>query len=125
MTSDSHSIGVQGEESACRYLHCRGYDIIDRNFRSERFEIDIVARTGDTVVFCEVKTARSRRFGPAVSWVTPAKVRRITTAAAEYIATHDFPGCSFRFDVIGLEMASDGTLTMNHIPDAFSAGEEL
>ncbi len=124
MIPDPHSTGVQGEEVAARFLLNRGYAILERNFRGERSEIDIIARTGDIIVFCEVKTARSRRFGPAVSWVTPRKVRRIVHAAGDYLATHDVAGCSFRFDVIGLEVGGDGAVSVNHIPDAFSAPPE-
>ena len=124
MVPDPHSTGVQGEETAARFLLDRGYAILERNYRGDRSEIDIIARAGDTIVFCEVKTARSRRFGPAVSWVTPRKVRRIARAAGDYLATHDVAGCSFRFDVIGLEVDRDGAVTVNHIPDAFSAPPE-
>ena len=120
MTDDTLSTGIQGEEVACRFLSDKGYRIIERNWRSGRYEIDIIARDGETMVFCEVKTARSRRFGPAVGWVTPRKTRRIATAALDYIASHDIRECPFRFDVIGLDVRDDG-VTVTHLENAFSA----
>jgi len=120
MTGDTHSTGIQGEELACRYLMEKGYQIIDRNWWSGQFEIDIIARDGDTVVFCEVKTARSRRYGSAIDWVTPRKVVRIAKTALDYIAIHDIRGCPFRFDVIGLEI-KDGKRDITHIENAFDA----
>ena len=123
--SDSRrSTGAQGEETACRYLEGRGFRIIDRNWRGERFELDIVAMDGDTMVFCEVKTARTHRFGPAACWVTPRKVRRVSLAALDYIEAHDLAGKPFRFDVVGLD-TKDGLYTVTHIPNAFSAPEDV
>jgi putative endonuclease len=122
--SDNQRItGQKGENAACRYLEDGGYTILDRNYRAERYEIDIVARRGDTVVFCEVKTSRTRLFGSAVSWVTPAKTRRIAQAAFEYIRTHDLGKSSYRFDVIGIDH-DEGGAVISHIENAFSVPED-
>ena len=58
------------------------------------------------------------------SWVTPQKIKRIATAANEYIATHDTGSCSFRFDVIGIEVIDD-KIKINHIENAFDAPEDM
>ena len=121
--NNTRSTGLQGEEIACRYLIEKGYRIITRNYRGEHYEIDIVAGHKNTIVFCEVKTARTNRFGPSISWVTPGKVKHIARAAADYIATHDTKGCSFRFDVIGLDVRG-GKIEINHIENAFTAPED-
>ena len=123
MDDNTRSTGLQGEEIACRYLTKKGYRILTRNYRGEHFEIDIVAENGNTIVFCEVKTARTDRFGSSISWVTPGKIKHISRAAADYIATHDTKGFSFRFDVIGLDI-KDGKTEINHIKDAFTAQED-
>lgn len=123
MTDDTLSTGIQGEEVACRFLARKGYDILDRNWRSGRLELDIIARQGDTIVFCEVKTARSRRFGSAIEWITPRKVRHITQAALGYIANHRIERCAFRFDVIGLDVR-EGEIAITHLENAFSAAGE-
>ncbi len=124
MTNTSHSTGTQGEETASRFLIKKGYQILDRNFRAERYEIDIVAKTGKTVVFCEVKTSRTGRFGPSISWVTEDKIKRIALAAKEYINSNEISGTSFRFDVIGIDEV-DGEIVIKHIENAFSAPEDV
>ena len=123
MAHDTHTAGMQGEQAACTYLEGRGYRILDRNYRADRFEIDIIARKSDTVVFCEVKSATTKRFGSPVTWVTPHKIRRIATAAAEYIQENELTGLSFRFDVIGLERRG-GELIINHVENAFPVPED-
>ena len=115
--------GAQGEETAAGFLEARGYRILDRNFRGERYEIDIIAEQDETIVFCEVKTARSRSCGPAVEWVTPSKTARIARAAEEYIAAREISGRPFRFDVIGVTY-SQGRYMIDHIENAFFAPEE-
>ncbi len=123
MEKDCRSTGFQGEELACQYLVKKGYRIIKRNWRSKYYEIDIIAQDSDIIVFCEVKTSRTNSFGPSITWVTPEKVKRISKAAAEYIATHDTGGFSFRFDVIGLDIK--GTKNeINHIKNAFTVPED-
>ena len=125
MSDNTHAVGNRGEDAACRYLEGKGYLILDRNYRAERYEIDIVAQKDDTVIFCEVKTARTKKFGEAVTWVTPEKIRRIADAAQEYISARfmEEPPCKFRFDVIGIEIDGDEA-RINHIENAFSAPED-
>lgn len=123
MDDNTLSTGLQGEELASRFLVEQGYRILERNYRGSRYEIDIVAMDVDSMVFCEVKTARTDRFGPSISWVTPSKTRHITQAAEEYIATHQTGDCSFRFDVIGLEVRK-GKVKINHLKNAFIAPED-
>ena len=122
----SLSTGFQGEEYVCRYLVEQGYRILDRNWRcreQSRYELDIIAQDGDTIVFCEVKTAKTKKFGSPVSWVTEQKARRIACAAIEYIAANTIQRMPFRFDVIGLEVEG-GTRSITHIRNAFSAPED-
>jgi putative endonuclease len=116
--------GLCGEEIACRYLSERGYLILSRNYRGGRCELDIVAEIRDTIVFCEVKTARTSRFGPPVTWVTPGKIRHIARAARDYILSHAISGRCFRFDVIGLESHQEG-YSVTHIENAFTAPPDI
>jgi putative endonuclease len=124
MADDTLSTGIQGEEIACRFLSRKGYRILDRNWRSGHWELDIIARIENTIVFCEVKTARTGRYGSAIEWVTPRKVRHIASAALNYMTSHDVQGCSFRFDVIGLDVR-EGAMEITHIENAFSAPDGL
>ncbi|MCD6308774.1 MAG: YraN family protein [Candidatus Latescibacteria bacterium] len=122
--SEPYNTGFQGEEAACRYLVGKGYRILDRNYRARPYELDIVARIDDVVVFCEVKTARTVRFGPPASWVTPRKIRHIARAAMDYIRSKAISDAAFRFDVIALDTA-DGEIRITHIENAFSAPEGM
>lgn len=75
-------LGRYGEDVAVRHLHDQGLVILERNWRCRAGEIDIVARHGDVLVFCEVKTRRSDRFGSPVEAVTPRKLARMRVLAA-------------------------------------------
>lgn len=78
----------------------RGYEIVDRNWRAGRIgEIDLVAARADSIVFCEVKTRTSSRFGSPAEAVTPDKQRRIRRLAALWLAQGRGRGCIIRFDV--------------------------
>ena len=73
---DTTKLGRQGEEAAAVFLKEAGYAILVRNFRTPRGEIDIVAGTGQTVAFIEVKTRRTRRFGQPVTRSSSARRTR-------------------------------------------------
>jgi putative endonuclease len=92
-------LGNAGEHAAAAWYRARGFDIIDRNWRVREGEIDLVARRGATIVFCEVKTRSSDRFGLPVEAVTKAKQRRLRTLAMRWLAAHPETHGELRFDV--------------------------
>jgi putative endonuclease len=98
--------GAWGEDVAARHYRRAGYEIVDRNWRCAIGELDIVARRGDTVVFCEVKARRHDGFGGAVAAVDHVKQRRLRRLAASWLAEHrDVPGSGgwhVRFDVVAI-----------------------
>jgi putative endonuclease len=95
--------GAHGEEIASRFLVEHGYRIIERNFRFRRSgEIDIIARDGDELVFCEVKMRWSDAFGLPEEAVTPSKQRRIRKIAAAYLAVKGIEDRPCRFDVVSI-----------------------
>jgi putative endonuclease len=124
MERHTRGTGLFGEEAACNYLTNKGYRILTRNYYGCGCEIDIIAETGDTMVFCEVKTAFSSNFGPPVTWVTKNKIRHIARAATEYIVSHDISERAFRFDIIGLT-AVEGGFEITHLENAFIAPVSL
>ena len=63
MAQAKDAVGAYGERVAARWLSDAGMLVLDRNWRCASGELDIVARDGDTIVFCEVKTRRTQRFG--------------------------------------------------------------
>ena len=79
--ADRSVLGASGEDLACAHLVRRGMVVLDRNWRCPHGEIDVVARDGDVLVVCEVKTRRSLTHGDPVEAVTAAKVARLRRLA--------------------------------------------
>lgn len=119
MAPDSRqTLGILGEELACRELHRRGYAILARRHCSRFGEIDIVAREGETIVFVEVKARVGEAFGGAAAAVTVVKQRRVAQMAVEYLARHRLAGCPCRFDVVAIDFR-DGKPEIVVYPSAF------
>jgi len=110
-------LGPRGEEAGERFLINRGYRILDRNYRAPCGEIDLIALDEKTVVFIEVKTRRSRRFGEPFEAVHPRKRKRITGAALYYLKRYRVPP-PCRFDVISVYEV-DGRTLIQQMRDAF------
>ena len=96
------ALGKQGEDLACRKLRRLGYEILARRYRTRHGEIDIVAMDGEVLVFVEVKTRSSDRFGTPLAAVTPVKQRRLTRMALDYLARSHTTGVPCRFDVVSV-----------------------
>jgi putative endonuclease len=93
--------GKWGEDLAARWYAARGYEVVDRNWRSPTGEIDLVVCSESTVVFCEIKTRASDRYGPPQSAVGHVKQRRLRLLAVQWLAAHDRHG-AIRFDVAAI-----------------------
>ncbi len=94
-------LGAGCEEEACRLLAERGYEVLCRNWRGRRGEIDIVARDGETFVFVEVRARTSgRAFGGPAASITAAKQERLSLTALEYLQEAGQAGACARFDVV-------------------------
>ena len=118
MTDRRLIVGRTGEDAAVQYLLQRGYCILERNYRCRFGEIDLVARDGDTLTFIEVKTRRSRTFGPAAAAVTYTKQRHLIKASQMYMVQHGKRDDLCRFDVVTIDM--DGQESrIELIKDAF------
>lgn len=104
------SLGNLGENLALKHLHDHGYKILDRNFRSKFGEIDIVAQDGDVLVFIEVKTRWSKKFGPPEEAITPWKIKHIIKAGQYYKLLHPELPDSLRLDAVTIDLSSDGKL---------------
>ena len=112
--------GRQGEDVAARYLRRKRYRIEERNFRCRHGEIDLVAIRRDTVVFVEVKTRQSTRFGMPQEAVSAAKQTRIARVAQAYLQQRNWQERTVRFDVIAVRIAGD-RMDIDHIEHAFEA----
>jgi putative endonuclease len=92
-------LGAAGEAAAAAWYEARGYQVVDRNWRVREGELDLVVRIDRTIVFCEVKTRSSDRFGVPAESVTASKQRRLRTLAARWLAAHPTVRGEVRFDV--------------------------
>lgn len=103
--------GMLGEKLACDFLGKNGYNILETNYRCPGGEIDIIARQEDTLVFVEVRTKKSRRFGTPEESITPTKMERLRTVAAHYGQNRSNLPASWRIDVIAIQMDSKGKVS--------------
>lgn len=106
--SDGVQLGKQGESWAAAYLEGQGYVILERNYSLRLGEIDIIARDGDELVFVEVKSRRSVRFGVPEEAVTRRKQRRISRVALAYLSDNGLLDVNARFDVVSIVAPGDG-----------------
>jgi putative endonuclease len=118
--STTTELGSRGETIAAVYLTDAGLSVLDRNWRCRDGELDIVAREGSAIVFCEVKTRRATGFGHPVEAVTPAKQRRLRVLAQRWLAAHDEHAPDLRFDVVGVLVRPTGPALVTHLRGAFS-----
>jgi len=114
-----HLLGRDGEAEAEAVLRRAGMEIVERRFRVRCGEIDIVALDDGIVVFVEVKTRRSGRYGGPAAAVTRRKRQRIARVAAAYLQSRRCAGRPCRFDVIEVIRERAGSVRVNHITDAF------
>lgn len=95
-----HLLGRRGEDEAVRYLDSCGYAILERNWRGSLGELDVIALSSrGEIVFIEVKTRSSLRFGDPFEAITPEKYRRVFQLSREWIALHQ-PRAPWRIDAI-------------------------
>lgn len=114
------SIGKIGESLAVTHLEARGCRILARNYRAGRGEIDLIVRDGQFIVFVEVKTRRSLKFGVPQAAVTRQKQRQISKIALTYLQSKNLWDTPCRFDVIGIHLSHRSELLhLEHIESAF------
>ena len=113
-------LGSLGERIAATHLTDVGLRVLDRNWRCREGELDIVAREGDALVFCEVKTRRGTAFGHPVEAVTVTKQRRLRILAQRWLAAHDEHAPDLRFDVVGVLVRPSRPALVTHLRAAFS-----
>ncbi|GAA2226182.1 YraN family protein [Streptomyces amakusaensis] len=110
------ALGRYGEELAARLLTEAGMTVLARNWRCGRAgEIDIVARDGDAVVVCEVKTRRPGPFGQPMAAITPAKAERLRRLAECWLHRHGgAPPGGARIDLVGVVLPRHGAPRLEH-----------
>ncbi|MEG1761310.1 MAG: YraN family protein [Hydrogenoanaerobacterium sp.] len=122
MITEKRRIGNGGEDRAAEYLEDENYKIIQRNYNTGVGEIDIIAQNDKYIIFAEVKTRSEASLETPAEAVTKAKQRRIIKTTQKYLSENS---CSLqpRFDVIEV-ITSEGAITgINHLENAFWAGD--
>lgn len=99
------NIAKIGESFATEHLKARGYQILAQNYRAIRGEIDLVAQDGTYIVFVEVKTRCSLKFGLPQAAVTKQKQRQISKIALAYLQAQNLLDAPCRFDVIAIHLS--------------------
>ena len=102
------ALGERGEALAAQWYETAGYEVLDRNWRCRAGELDLILGRGRALVFCEVKTRSSRRFGAPIEAISREKSQRIRRLAALWLSESQLRGRELRFDVASV-MVERGT----------------
>ena len=120
-TTPHLQMGNWGETEAATFLEENGYDIVERNYRAGRAEIDIIAWKNSMLVFVEVKARSYDTLGSPESFVTSKKRSMIARGAAAYMESIAHDG-ELRFDIISILKFKNGKTSLKHYPDAYFPG---
>ena len=105
MQRSLQNIARIGETFAARHLKAQGYQILTQNYRYQRGEIDLIVQQENRIVFVEVKTRRSLKYGLPQYAVTPQKQRQISKIALAYLQSQNLLDTPCRFDVIAIYLS--------------------
>ena len=108
-------LGQYGENVAAAHLRDAGLTILDRNWRCDIGEIDIVARDGDVLVVCEVKTRSGLGFGAPLEGVTARKAARLRRLAARWVHEQRVHPPDIRIDLVGVIQTGRGAAQVEHV----------
>jgi putative endonuclease len=112
------NLGKAGEEHALRFLRQHGYEIVCQNYRTPKGEIDLIARKNNTIIFVEVKTRRSKKFGMPEEAVDDRKQDRLRSLAKYFISQYQLFELDCRFDVVSI-FHEGNAVKIKHIRNAF------
>ena len=111
-----NELGKWGENLAAEYLQDKGYEILERDWKSGHHDLDIVAKEDDTLVVVEVKTRRNRLFGDPEEAINYKKRMSLQSAINHYVKSHRL-GSSVRFDIISIVGTIGSKPEIDHIKD--------
>lgn len=110
--------GDLGEDAAARYLEQRGFRVLERNWRFRQWELDLVCRDGDTLVFVEVKTRSANTMGTPADGLNRKKQARLVKAASQYLTKNDLWDEPCRFDLAAV-VDTGKSMDVEHMENAF------
>ena len=114
----SHNeLGKKGEQLAVDFLVENGYDIVERNYRFNKAEVDIIAQKKDVLAIIEVKTRSTTDFGNPQDFVKPKQIKNLVKAVDEYVTVNGLD-VEVRFDIIAI-VKEKKEFKIEHLEDAF------
>lgn len=118
--AEHNDFGRLAEELAANYLVEKGYKILQKNFRYQRAEIDIIAEFQNQIIVVEVKARGTDIFMAPEEAVTKTKIKLLVLAADQYLKHHNI-NKEVRFDIITVLPDDSGKLEIKHLQDAFQS----
>ena len=112
-----NELGKKGEQIAVDFLLKNGYTIVERNYRFDKSEVDIIAQKGDILSITEVKTRSTTDFGNPETFIKPKQIKNLIKAVDEYINENQLD-VDVRFDIIAI-VKTKSDYQIEHIKDAF------
>lgn len=112
-----NELGKKGEQLAVDFLLKTGYKIIERNYRFDKAEVDIIAQQKDILAIIEVKTRSTTDFGNPQDFVKPKQIQRLVKAVDEYVTVNALD-VEVRFDIIAIVKKGQG-FKIEHLENAF------
>ena len=115
--SEAYEFGIKAEQLAANYLISNKYEILEKNFRFGKAEIDIIAKTPKNLIIIEVKARKTEYFGKPENFITNKKIKLLAEATNHYITTKNI-SLETRFDIISY-VFQKGNWKRKHIKNAF------
>lgn len=115
--TDKIKRGFEGEGLAITFLEKKGYQLLERNYRYKRSEIDLIVKKDNWLVFVEVKTRSSTAFGFPEEFVDYKKAEKILEGADQYMYEANWNG-NVRYDIVSIVL-KEGEPEIHHFEDAF------
>ena len=112
-----NELGKKGEQLAVDFLLKNGYKIIERNYRFDKAEVDIIAQIKDILAIVEVKTRSSIDFGNPQDFVKPKQIQRLVKAVDQYVTVNSLD-VEVRFDIIAI-IKENNNFNIEHLENAF------
>ncbi|HHW61664.1 MAG TPA: YraN family protein [Syntrophomonadaceae bacterium] len=112
------TLGAKGEDLAVQFLQKQGYHILERNYRTRYGEIDIICTHQKNIVFVEVKSRRSFKYGHPEEAITSTKIAHIRKASLHYLSGNSSYYEEIRFDVISIDFSRQPP-ALHHLIAAF------
>ncbi|WP_369998731.1 YraN family protein [Winogradskyella sp.] len=115
--SQHYELGKKGEQLAVDYLAKKNYEIVERNYRFDKAEVDIIALKGEILAIVEVKTRSTLDFGNPQDFVKPKQIKNLVKAVDEYVTENNLD-VEVRFDIIAI-VKEEKEFKIEHLENAF------